>query len=166
MAEQQGKPEKPKPGVRVEATPVFFGLTNHLALVVTDESARQTGIRGGPSQRGVISPSMTDAPEGNFGPIRVDEAPYQRGFVDYAPDAPKVEVDTKGKSVGEVSACFRRVGRVIAAKNIEYLPASTNSNSVVGTMLRLCDCEAVKPTVTAPGFEKNLVTKDELDKFQ
>ena len=164
MAEKRD--EKPKSGVRVEAIPVFFGLTNHLAIVCTDEHLRQTGIRGGPSQQGVISPSMTDAPEGNFGPIAVTEGEYRPGFVDYAPQAPKVEVNTRGQSVQDVQRCFRRVGRAIEGMSIQYEPATTNSNSVVGTMLRMCGCDQTKPTYTAPGFDKDLVTKEDLDKFQ
>src|SRR5258708_38409341 len=132
MAEKRD--EKPKSGVRVEATPVFFGLTNHLAIVCTDEHLRQTGIRGGPSQQGVISPSMTDAPEGNFGPLAVTEGEYRPGFVDYAPQAPKVAVNTWGQSAQGGERCFLRVGWAIEGGSIQYEPATTTRNSVERTM--------------------------------
>jgi hypothetical protein len=145
---------------RIEATPVAMGLASHLCLVGTPSTGGEIAFRGGPSKQGAVSPSVTPVPEpDNFGPIRMDVAPYKKGFIDYDPKAPSSKVDLRGQKPDDVLKCFRKVAEKIHKKEVPYYPASQNSNSAVFTMLEQCGCTAKLPKIS-PGFGKDLLKDD------
>ncbi len=157
------KKEPEQVSVRLEATSVGLGA-NHLCVVLTDESGRETAFRGGPSQEGPSSPpvsvsgSSSPSSQADYGPIRTTEALYRDGFVDFAPKAPKTAVETGRQSARDLEECFRSTARAIDEEQIPYNPLGSNSNSVAFTLLDRCGCRGTPPA-WSPGWEKDILGK-------
>jgi hypothetical protein len=120
----------------------------HGYVVTTDLNGSQQYFRGGPGR-----PTLN----GVFGNIGVDYGAYRSGTKDWSAEKrPSMTLYEDDKSCDCENTRFAEILRSIQDLKALYQPASQNSNSVVGTMLRRYGLKIGPLPVAAPAFNTNL----------
>jgi RHS repeat-associated protein len=122
----------------------------HAYVVTTDPNGSQRYFRGGPS----VQPNLDSWILGN---IKAAYGDYVPGVRDWkAKPAASMTVRQDKESCGCENAEFKSILDAINAAQIPYYPERTNSNSVIGTMLRDLGYSIGPLPVWAPAFNNNL----------
>ncbi len=117
----------------------------HLYVVFTDAEGKAWAMRGGPGG-GV-----------GYGTIVTKCGAYVRGFIDFDPKSPSVNV-YKGDDACAKARSMKSHLAAIPGWNIPYKPDGPNSNSVVASLLHAGGLPLRKPNVAAPGFDTRLTS--------
>src|SRR5207302_1999780 len=129
--------------------------TWHVFIVETDTNGEQWYFRGGSNLR-ATSGSGSDSEPGGPLAIETEFGVYNQYSRDWYPDAPSITL-ISGPEAFDSGKCLAQELYRIQELKADSVPQSTNSNTVISTLLANCGLPHEKPPeIWTPGFDSTL----------